>query len=130
MKETQLSISQLKKDFIFLKPKLEDRTILAVLVYGSHVKNEQNSRSDYDICIVAPKLKTPKEFAELLRHIWGNVNTNKYDVRIFEELPLYIKASIIKNNEIIYITDKPKLVYYFYITNKIWLDQSVHWINK
>lgn len=130
MKKPKINLKQLKKDFAFLKEKLKERDILAVLLYGSYVKNMQHIKSDIDVCVVAPKYKTIKQQADLLGYLWRNVNANKYDVRLFEELPLKIKASIIKNHKVIFVGDKKELMEYFYFTNKIWKDQSVNWIEK
>ncbi len=130
LNKLKISLSKIKKDFSFLKEDLEKGRILAVLLYGSYAKNEQNVRSDIDICVVAPRYKTVNEISELLRYFWGNVNTNKYDVRTFEELPLYIKMSVIENNKIIYAKDKYKLYEYFYLYRKLWNDQSLHWIER
>jgi len=120
-------ISRIRKDFDFLKDREE---VKAVLLYGSYARNEQNIRSDIDICVVAPKLKTPKEFASLLGEIWRNIDANKYDVRIFEELPLYLKMEVIKNHKIIFSTNPYELSYYFYHYRKIWNDQSVNWVGR
>lgn len=98
MAENNLSefLEKIREDFRFLE---KEKEVYAILLYGSYAKGEQTKRSDIDICVVAPKLKTPKEFARLLGKIWRNIDANKYDVRIFEELPLYIKIEVIKNYE-------------------------------
>ena len=121
-------INKIRKDFNFLKSKIDDGEIDSVLLYGSYARNEQTIRSDIDICIVAPKLKTPKEFSGLLGEVWQNINANKYDIRIFEELPLYIKMDIIENHQIVFSRSIPELDYHFYHFRKIWQDQSVNWI--
>ena len=121
-------IKKIRKDFNFLRAKIESGEIDSVMLYGSYARNEQTIRSDIDICIVAPKLKTPKQFSGFLREVWQNINANKYDVRIFEELPLYIKMDIIKNHQIILSRSIPELYYHFYHFRKIWNDQSVNWI--
>ncbi len=126
----KISLKELKKDFSFLEKDLKENKILAVLLYGSYVKKQQHIRSDVDICVVAPKFKTIKEQADLLSYLWRNINANKYDVRLFEELPLYIKASVIKNHKVILIANEFEFRYYFYFVNKIWKDQSVNWIYK
>ncbi len=118
----------IKKDFRFLR---DIKDVDAVLLYGSYAKGEETIRSDIDVCVVAPSLKTPKEFSRLLLKIWGKINANKYDVRIFEELPLYIKIDIINNNRVIFSKKGvPELSYYFYHYRKIWNDQSVNWFEK
>ncbi len=122
-------IDNIKNDFSFLKDKIEKGMIHSILLYGSYSRNEQTARSDIDICIVAPKLKTPEQFSKLLGEIWQNINANKYDVRIFEELPLYIKMDVIQSHKIIFSRDVPELCYHFYHFRKIWNDQSVNWID-
>ena len=58
---------------------------------------------------------------EIFRKV--DVHGKKYDVFIFEELPLYIKAEIIKNNEIVF-GDAGEFYEYFYFVNKLWEDQK------
>ncbi|MDI6917910.1 MAG: hypothetical protein QMC80_08975, partial [Thermoplasmatales archaeon] len=45
----------------------------------------------------------------------------KYDVKIFEKLPLYIKIDVIKNHYTIF-GDEVGLSYYFYKFRKEWQD--------
>lgn len=123
-------IKQIQKDFGFVKPKIKSGEIHSVLLYGSYASNEQTARSDIDICIVAPKLKTPRQQASLLRLIWRHINVNKYDTRVFESFPLYMKMSVIDNNKIIFSRNIPELSYYFYFFRKLWSDQSVNWIER
>lgn len=127
MKDNNL-MRNIKNDFDFLKNKIEKGIIHSVLLYGSYSRDEQTARSDIDICIVAPQLKTPEQFSKLLGEIWQNINANKYDVRIFEELPLYIKIEIINTHKVIFSENIQELYYYFYHFRKIWNDQSVNWI--
>lgn len=121
-------ITKTKKDLSFLKDKMEKGEIEAVLLYGSYAENEQTARSDIDICVVAPKLKTSKEFSSLLGQIWRKIDASKYDARIFEELPLYIKMEVIKRHLVIFSRSIPELHYYFYHYRKLWQDQSVNWV--
>ena len=121
-------IAKTKEDLGFLKEKVEKGEIEAVLLYGSYAENRQTARSDIDICIVASKLKAPKQFSGLLSQIWQKIDANKYDVRIFEELPLYIKIGIIKKHIVIFSRSIPELSYYFYHYRKLWQDQSVNWV--
>jgi len=107
---------QLKKDFSFLKGK-----VMAVLLFGSRIKRS-TPRSDFDICIVAPKEKDSKIIREVYRHV--DVNKNKYDVHTFNELPLNMKIDIINKHEEIYVKDRPELHEYFYFYRKLWNDQK------
>ncbi|MDP2766598.1 MAG: nucleotidyltransferase domain-containing protein, partial [Candidatus Methanoperedens sp.] len=106
-------------DFSFLFGKKE---VLAVLLYGSVVKGEETSRSDIDVCIVAPGSKKNELLKEIYRKL--DVISKKYDVRIFEELPLHIQIQIIQNHEIIYSKDIYEMYEYFYNFRKLWEDQA------
>jgi len=123
----KLKIDEIKKDFKLL---FENEGIQSILLYGSYVNGKPHLKSDVDICVVTPNCKTIKQKSEMLGYIWGNVNAEKYDIRLFEELPLYIKISVIKNYKIIYTKDLAELQYYFYVYRKLWEGQSVNWIEK
>lgn len=112
-------IKDIQKDFQFLK---DDERILAVLLFGSRASEDSHQRSDTDVCIVAPE-QEPKD---ILMKIFRNLDVHKkeYDVHIFEELPLYIKISIIRNHRTVFSRDKYELSEYFYFYRKLWKDQE------
>ncbi len=116
-----VEIESLKKDFSFL---FGSDDILAILLYGSAAAGDETPRSDIDICIVLPSHKYMKDILnEIYRKL--DVFTKKYDVRIFEELPLYIQINIIESNKIIYSKDIYELYEYFYFIRKLWEDQMM-----
>src|SRR5574341_1761452 len=116
-----VEIESIKKDFSFLFPRDD---ILAILLYGSAAKGDETLRSDIDICIVLPSRKNMKDILnEVFRKL--DILTKKYDVRFFEELPLYIQINIIESNKIIYSKDVYELYEYFYFTRKLWNDQMM-----
>ncbi len=110
----------LEKDFSFLRGRAD---VLAVLLYGSAAKGGETPRSDVDICIVAPGCK---DTLSLFRDISSNVDIRgkKYDVRIFEELPLYIQIQVINNHDVVYARDIYELYEYFYFIRRLWQDQA------
>lgn len=110
----------LKRDFSFLKRR---KDVLAVLLFGSHAKGEQDRRSDLDICLVAPSCR---DRLGLLKEVYRNLDVHgkKYDVRIFEDLPLYMKAEVMESNKPIHVKDLYELHEYFYFFRKLWLDQA------
>ena len=112
-------MDQIKKEFSFLKD------VLGVLVYGSYATKETTPRSDIDICIVIGKPVTIKQMTAVLRKIWRNVNTTKrkYDIKLFEELPLHIKIQIIEKGKVV-IGNKPAIHEYFRQFRKIWNSQK------
>jgi len=98
--------------------------IQGVLLFGSYVRGKMSPKNDIDICVVARDAETPKEKADLLGEIWKRINANKYDVRLFEELPLYMKMNVIREHEILFCGDVPALFEYFYFYRKLWADQA------
>lgn len=108
-------IKIIEKDFQFLKDK-----ILALLLFGSRAIKKQHEKSDYDICIVKPESK------EIIREVFRKINVNekKYDVHLFEELPLYMKMRVINNHEVIFSKNIYDLYEYFYFYRKLWKDQE------
>ncbi|HEY9245403.1 MAG TPA: nucleotidyltransferase domain-containing protein [Candidatus Methanoperedens sp.] len=113
-------VSTVKKDFSFLFGR---RDVHSILIYGSFVKGDQTPRSDIDVCIVAPLCKDKRGLiGEVYRNL--DVFSKKYDVRIFEELPLYIQSRIIQDHEIIHTKDIFELYEYFYFFRKLWDDQA------
>jgi predicted nucleotidyltransferase len=113
-------ISSIKKDFAFL---FDRKDVLAVLLYGSAAAGEDTPRSDIDICIVAPQCKDRRG---LLGEVYSRLDVflKKYDVRNFEELPLYIQNQVIQNHEVLHARDIYELYEYFYTFRKLWEDQA------
>ncbi|WP_297089992.1 nucleotidyltransferase domain-containing protein [Thermococcus sp.] len=103
-------IEQLRRDF---EPFRYD--CMGILLYGSYAKGEATKRSDVDICLVKPKLGT---YERVLEKLGG-----KYDVKVFEELPLYVQIEVIRNHRVVY-GDELELSEYFYRFRKLWKDME------
>ena len=88
---------------------------MGILLYGSHVRGEATGRSDVDVCLVRPK---PGVYKRVLQKLGG-----KYDVKVFEELPLYVQIEVIRNYIVIY-GDELELSEYFYRFRKLWKDME------
>jgi len=106
------------KDFEFLKGDIE-----AIILFGSYAKGEQTSKSDIDVCVVCGDKK------EKIEEVWDEILesgiTEKYDVKIFELLPLKMKISVIKEGKILYAKNKIELSYYFRLFRKLWEDEVI-----
>ncbi len=102
-------LDMLKGDFEFISSEVE-----GILLYGSYAKDTADKRSDIDICIVKPRRR------EVLTRIFAKFGS-KYDVKIFEGLPLYIKIDVIGNHKVIYGSE-PEISYYLYHFRKKWED--------
>ena len=110
-------LKKLEEEFSSLKEK-----VLGVLLFGSSAENKDTIRSDIDICIVAPNQKPNEVLSAVYRKI--DVYGKKYDVYIFEEFPLYMKAEVLRNHRVIIAKDLPELYEYLYFYRKLWDEQK------
>ncbi len=108
-------VAEIERDFQFLKER-----VLALLIFGSRAAEEEHGRSDYDICIVKP------ESEEVLKEIFRKIDVSekKYDVYLFEELPLYMKMEVINNHKVVFSKNIYDLYEYFYFYRKLWQEQE------
>lgn len=118
-------LKNLEKDLEEIK-----NNVFAILIYGSYAGGKAHNRSDIDVCIVAKnneKEKINHLFKQILRI---SAKNEKYDIKIFEQIPLFLKMEVIENGKVIYAKDLSELEEYFYFFRKLWQDQSVNWIEK
>ncbi|MBS3773186.1 MAG: nucleotidyltransferase domain-containing protein [Candidatus Thermoplasmatota archaeon] len=108
-------LASLEKEFGFLK----DR-VLALLLYGSHATGDAHQQSDIDLCIVNPD--TPAVLNETFRRV--DVAGKKYDVYLFEELPLYLQVAVMQAHQVVFCRNIYDLHEYFYPYMKRWKDQK------
>ncbi len=108
---------KVREDLRFL---FENRSVLGVLLYGSVVAGESTERSDIDICVVAPAAGDKVAFS---RWILSNVKDERYDVRVFELMPLYLKMEVVEHGEVVHARDIYELYEYFYTFRRSWDDQ-------
>lgn len=100
-------ILKLKKDLEFIKDEAQ-----GILLYGSCAMNTANERSDIDICLIKPRT------TGILNRIFQKVG-GRYDIKIFEDLPLYVKMGVIENYRVIY-GNESSISYYLYHFRKNW----------
>ena len=100
-------IEQLKKIPGFDKVKF-------IFLFGSVVFNKQNKFSDIDIAIFYDG--DEKERFEFRKKALGNL-PEKYDLQIFQDLPVYLRINILKG-KVIYCPNKDFLYFIAYETIK------------
>ncbi|MEK6893598.1 MAG: nucleotidyltransferase domain-containing protein [Nanoarchaeota archaeon] len=83
-----------------------DNDIIAVLLFGSLARNESNR--DIDICLVLNKKFTNLEMSKK-RLSYVSLVSNKIDIQIFQQLPLYIRKRILKEGKILLCKDEDAL---------------------
>jgi len=104
---------QIREKLKFLKEKYD------VVAYGSYVEGGMRPNSDIDIAVISHQ--TNKELnIKLQEELLGKFPL-KYEVRIFELLPIYIQISIIENYRVIF-GDLLEISELFYNYRKKWDD--------
>lgn len=102
----------LEKDFEIFKD-----DALGILLFGSRARLEDAERSDIDICIVRP---VSEGVLTRIERTFGG----KYDIKVFENLPLYIQIEIIRDHRILH-GDEIQLSEYFYRFRRLWGDMAL-----
>ena len=93
-----------------------------VIIYGSWIHRNMTPMSDIDICIIShdfDKKRNIKFYSDLL----GKAHP-RYDVKLFELLPLYIQGDIMEKYEVIF-GNEVDISYYLYKFRKLWQDNLV-----
>lgn len=106
---------QIIRDFSLIIPKIS-----AIYLYGSHTVGKADERSDIDICLVAGPDTDPYPLQSIA---WQNLNSDIYDIRVFELLPLFIQIHILARGELICTRNEADLAEYTYKFWKSWDDQ-------
>lgn len=90
-----------------------------IVLYGSYIENSMRPTSDIDISVLT-RLQD-KQKNKLIQYDLFGVAPLKYDIRVFELLPIFIQISIIKNYKVIF-GDPLEISEYFYYFRKKWDD--------
>ena len=108
-------------------PKIEDirnilkdlKTKFEVVLYGSFIDGSMRPNSDIDVAVLT-RSKDKEKNKKIQMNLFG-IASLKYDVRVFELLPIYLQISIIKNYEVIF-GDILEISEYFRQFRKKWDD--------
>lgn len=117
-------------DFSYLNNVKEDLKKIDnfwVVIYGSSLSEYYIPlKSDIDVAIIT-QIKEKKENINIWKDIMGEF-AEKYDIKIFELLPLFIKIEVIENYHVIF-GNPLEISEYFYHYRSIWKDM-VHRIES
>lgn len=95
--------------------------VLGVFLFGSQVTGRSTGRSDVDVCIVAGPGADPWE---VLGHSWEATRADpRYDIKVFEELPLFLKGAVLDEGVLLLSRDRVGLSEYLWHWRKLWSDQ-------
>ncbi len=87
-----------------------------VILFGSYASGKQNKFSDIDFAVYYEG--NGKERYEFRKNISDN---EKFDVQIFQDLPLYVRINVLKG-KVIYFSDEKFVYDIFYETIKKYED--------
>jgi len=90
-----------------------------VVIYGSYVEGGTRPDSDIDVAVLSYETNREKNI-KLQKDLLGKFSL-KYDIRIFELLPIYIQISIVQNYWVIFGVPL-EISEYFYYFRKKWDD--------
>ncbi len=90
--------------------------VLGILRFGSSVDPGCRPR-DIDLCLVAPDQPSN----DLLLDVWGRVDVRgkRYDVWVFEELPIWMRHEVIRKHVVTWSPNVPALYEYLYFQRKL-----------
>lgn len=93
----------------------------AFFLWGSHARQEAHARSDIDVCVVAGP---GADVTALQRLLWREISAEgeELDVKIFEDLPLYLKGEVLDEGILIWAQDRQVLEDYLWRYRKLWRD--------
>lgn len=102
-----------------LKAELATLSKYEILIFGSFVEGGFGPNSDIDIAIIS-RSKNPEKNNDILNQFLGRF-PKKYDINIFELLPIRVKYSILCNYKVLF-GDRIEISEYLYEYRKIWND--------
>ena len=91
----------------------------AVVAYGSWCTSHFSRRSDIDIAVISMERSHPANL-KLFQKLLGSA-PERYDIKVFELLPLTVQISIIENHKTIF-GGELEISEYFYHYRKLWKD--------
>ncbi len=108
----KLSLDKIRDD-------LKELSDYEVVIFGSYVTGEFREGSDVDVAVIT-RVRDEKENFSIQKRIAAKVRPI-YDVRVFELLPLKVKASVF-SNYIVLFGDELEISEYLYFWRKMWED--------
>jgi len=90
----------------FLTEVKKDKEVIAVLVFGSYARGEQHR--DIDVCLILDKKYDNLAMSKKRLHYLSDLS-NKVDLHIFQQLPIYIKTRIIGEGKILLLKKEDRL---------------------
>jgi uncharacterized protein len=91
---------------LLLKEAQQDSDVLAVMLFGSVARGESRAQSDVDIGLVLYPKRWQLE--ELARKRWEYLRFD-LDIKIFQQLPLYVRRRVLREGVVLLVKDEDQL---------------------
>ncbi len=104
---------QIKKIVDIIK---KDRDVVAIILFGSYLKNKKYAR-DVDICVILEGKKDAKKFFRKRMDYLSRI-PDKFDIQIFQLLPLNVRIGVLREGKILYLRNKSEIYNIAYETIK------------
>ena len=85
----------------------DDRDVLAVILFGSQVCGNAGPGSDVDVCVVLEA--GGSSGIEASRKRLDYLAGGDLDVKVFQQLPLYIRSRVLKEGRVLFVRDEDRL---------------------
>jgi len=85
----------------------DDEEVLAVFLFGSYARKEQVRSSDIDVCLAL--ISKPIELTASSRKRLDYLKDIPLDVKIFQQLPLYMRRRVLKEGRLLFVRDETLL---------------------
>ena len=95
--------------------KIGGKKVKFIILYGSFVEEKQTPLSDIDIAVYYDDSR--QERFKFRMQLLGSFN-DKFDIQIFQDLPLYIQKEIISSGKILYQKSHSEIFDIFFKTIK------------
>jgi len=94
----------------------KDKEVIAIILFGSYSRKKDYAR-DIDLCVMLDK-KYSEYFMSKKRLSYLSGIPDKFDIQIFQLLPLYIRIKILKEGKILHSKNTKKIYNLAYETIK------------
>lgn len=86
-----------------------DEDVLAVILYGSHAREEAASSSDVDLCLILRPGKDTRGDQTRVQAAYLEFSGDRLDIRVFQQLPLYIRRRVLREGRVLFCRDEDAL---------------------